>query len=321
MESIDEIRERVTITEFGVTNVHSSDFPGNYEGYDDAWDQKKFEKKFKVEIIKLQGDELEFDMIGVDAAIANAFRRILLAEVPSMAVEKVHVYNNTSIIQDEVLAHRLGLVPIRADPRLFEYKQPGQDDEGTEQDTLELHLKVRCTKNVKAQDTTDPNQMYVNHKVLTKQMEWIPKGNQVNLGNIGPVHDDILLAKLRPGQEIDVRMFCVKGIGKDHAKFSPVATATYRLLPEIKLLREIEGESAERLQKCFSPGVIGLLHNKHTGSKQAYVADARRDTCSREVFRHDDLKNAVKLTRVRDHFIYDMSMWKSPYYDSSCPPD
>lgn len=42
-----------------------------------------------------------------------------------MAIEKVHIYNNTSIIQDEVLAHRLGLVPIRADPRLFEYQPPG----------------------------------------------------------------------------------------------------------------------------------------------------------------------------------------------------
>mgnify|MGYP002775593260 CR=1 FL=1 len=39
-----------------------------------------------------------------------------------MAIEKVFIANNTSLIQDEVLAHRLGLVPIKADPRLFEYK-------------------------------------------------------------------------------------------------------------------------------------------------------------------------------------------------------
>lgn len=37
-----------------------------------------------------------------------------------------------------------------------------------------------------------------------------------------PVHDDILIAKLRPGQEIDLVCWCVKGIGRDHAKFSPV---------------------------------------------------------------------------------------------------
>lgn len=69
--------------------------------------------------------EMEFDLIGIKPAIANAFRRLMLSEVPSMAIEKVYVYNNTSIIQDEVLAHRMGLIPLKADPRLFEYKSDG----------------------------------------------------------------------------------------------------------------------------------------------------------------------------------------------------
>lgn len=38
-----------------------------------------------------------------------------------MAIERVYIANNTSVVQDEVLAHRLGLIPISADPRLFEY--------------------------------------------------------------------------------------------------------------------------------------------------------------------------------------------------------
>ena len=56
-------------------------------------------------------------------------------------------------------------------------------------------------------------------------------------------------------------MLChaVKGIGKDHAKFSPVSTASYRLLPEIRLLRPVEGADAERLRDCFSPGVIEVV--------------------------------------------------------------
>jgi DNA-directed RNA polymerase I and III subunit RPAC1 len=44
-----------------------------------------------------------------------------------MAIEKVYVMNNTSIIQDEVLAHRLGLIPIKADPLLFDFKG-GRDE-------------------------------------------------------------------------------------------------------------------------------------------------------------------------------------------------
>lgn len=50
---------------------------------------------------------------------------LFFLQVPTMAIEKVFIYNNTSIIQDEVLAHRLGLVPIKADPRLFEYRNTG----------------------------------------------------------------------------------------------------------------------------------------------------------------------------------------------------
>lgn len=66
--------------------------------------------------------EMEFDLIGIHPAIANTFRRLMLSEVPSMAIEKVYIHNNTSIIQDEVLAHRLGLIPLKADPGLFEFK-------------------------------------------------------------------------------------------------------------------------------------------------------------------------------------------------------
>ncbi|XP_063774858.1 DNA-directed RNA polymerases I and III subunit RPAC1 [Pseudophryne corroboree] len=301
-----EMRSRVLLGEFGLRNVHSTDFPGNYPDYDDTWDQEKFEKSFRVDIIKMEDDLLEFDMIGIDAAFANAFRRILLAEVPTMAIEKVYVYKNTSIVQDEILAHRLGLIPIRADPRLFEYRST-EDAEGTEIDTLQFELDVKCKRNPQAsKDSSDPNELYLDHKVYTRHMKWLPQGNQSDLFSEAdpprPVHDDILIAQLRPGQEIHVVLYCVKGIGKDHAKFSPVATASYRLLPEITLLSPIEGDLAETLQKCFSPGVIAV--DVQNGKKVARVENSRMDTCSREIFRHDELKNLVKMARVRDHFIF-----------------
>lgn len=44
-----------------------------------------------------------------------------MLQVPSMAIEKVLIANNTSLVIDEVLAHRIGLIPIAVDPRLFEY--------------------------------------------------------------------------------------------------------------------------------------------------------------------------------------------------------
>ena len=47
--------------------------------------------------------------------------------------------------KDEVLSHRLGLIPLKADPRLFSWKEKTSDDEGTENDTLEFELKIKCS--------------------------------------------------------------------------------------------------------------------------------------------------------------------------------
>lgn len=63
---------------------------------------------------------LVFEIIGIDVSLANALRRIMIAEVPTMAIEHVYMWNNSGIIHDEVLAHRVGLVPINVDPRMFE---------------------------------------------------------------------------------------------------------------------------------------------------------------------------------------------------------
>lgn len=240
-------------------------------------------------------------MIGVHPALANAYRRLMLSEVPSMAFEKIYIYNNTSIIQDEVLAHRLGLIPIKADPRLFEYRSE-DSEQGTEHDTLEFELKLKCTRRKDIKDSSNFDTIYKNHKVYSGSIKWLPRGKQAQLyseSDIGCIHDDILISQMRHGHEFDLKLVAVKGIGKDHAKFSPVATAFYRLLPEIKLKREIKGKDAFLLQKCFSPGVIGIDEND-----VAYVKDARYDTCSRNVFRYPQLADAVEMSRIRDHYIF-----------------
>ena len=72
--------------------------------------------------------------------------------------------------------------------------------------------------------------------VLGDQASWI------DCANPGPVFDDILISKLRPGHEMDIKLYAYKGLGRDHAKFSPVATAYYRLLPEITLKETISGK-------------------------------------------------------------------------------
>ncbi len=122
---------------------------------------------------------MTFEMKGVGPAVANAFRRILLSEVPTMAIEKVFVVNNTSVVQDEVLAHRLGLVPLAVDPRLFEFHADG--DAPNEGNTIVLRLKLKCTRGADGQ--------LRNERVLSEHLEWLPFGSQL------PEESDVKLTR------------------------------------------------------------------------------------------------------------------------------
>ena len=186
-------------------------------------------------------------------------------------------------------------------------------DTAADNNTVVLRLQKECTwaAGQPREGETDPNVLYTNSNVYARDIEFIPTGRQVKEfpapdGAIRPVNPDILLAKMRPGQVIDLEMHCIKGIGADHAKFSPVATASYRLLPTIEILEPIIGQEARKFARCFPKGVIGLdeTQGKDGGEVKAVVRDTMRDTVSRECLRHDEFKGKVRLGRVRDHFIF-----------------
>lgn len=110
-------------------------------------------------------------------------------------------------------------------------------------------------------------------------------------------------------KELDLKLLAMKGIGKDHAKFSPVATAFYKLQNEITLKRDFYDDEAERLAECFSPGVIGIVVDTQSRRKKAVVVDARRDTCSRQIYMHEELARDVELKKQRDHFICELNFF------------
>jgi len=238
--------------------------------------------------------------------MANTLRRIMIAEVPTMAIEHVYIVNNTSIIQDEVLSHRLGLVPLNVDPRLFEFK--AKDAPATDSNTIVLKLHVECRRL--------PDGTIENEKVYSNQLQWLPEGSEMpdetntavfessqmgRVPSVHPVHEDILLAKLRPGQAIELECHCIKGTGEEHAKWSPVATTWYRLVPEVALLQQPPVEKAEQL--CAELEGLLTLENGCI-----VVDDARKHELLLEKVRRlsgePEWKPYIQLRKRKDYFIF-----------------
>ena len=221
-----------------------------------------------------------------------------------MAIEQIYIQSNTSIIQDEVLSHRLGLIPINADPNLFEDLAAG--DDATDLNTLVFKLDVECTNASAEASGAGPHTAgsTPTETVYSRQLVWEPQGNQAQRfpDGIAPVHGDIIIALLRPGQNIQLEAHCVKGIGRDHTKFSPVATASYRILPDIRFLKRVTGERATELKSMCPLNVFDIEDIR--GKPTAVAARPRDCTMCRECIRTGDWNEYVELRRTADHFIF-----------------
>ena len=196
-----------------------------------------FSLSCRIEVQELSRDRALFDLIGVDAAVANALRRLLLAELPCMAIEKVVVFQNTSIVPDEVLAHRLGLLPLKADPRRFAFTEGQQ----SELNTLVFTLDVACSRVSAASDTAAAEDRFAHSLVTSADVQWQPQGRQAEeLRQAEPAvyYPDIVIAKLRPGQSIECEMHAEKGTGERSTR-SVCASSRHKPLPRCAALRSL----------------------------------------------------------------------------------
>ena len=66
----------------------------------------------KIELQTMSNDVIKFVLLQSDTSMANALRRIIIAEVPTIAIDLVEITTNTSVLHDEFLCHRLGLIPL-----------------------------------------------------------------------------------------------------------------------------------------------------------------------------------------------------------------
>lgn len=98
-----------------------------------------------IDIVNLTQSKMDFILLNSDVATANALRRIMLSEIPALAIEVVTVLENTSVLHDEYIAHRLGLLPIDStNARNFEYRDKCNCSDKCSRCTVEYMLDVKC---------------------------------------------------------------------------------------------------------------------------------------------------------------------------------
>ena len=310
-DNLEELRNRVNVHATHLSNTVEIEDPDAFRNvdYDNSFTAEDFKQNFKINFLQNTPDTLIFEMIGISAPLANALRRIFISDVETMAIDNVLLIQNTSIIQDEVLVHRLGLVPIAVDPNLFTTWNQG--DPMNEDNATVFILDVTCTENPNSKPTDPPHIRYTNAIVFSNQLEWVPQGNQATKfrdAPIKPVYGDIPLLKLRPGQSVQAELHVTKGSGRVHAKWSPVATAYYRQKPAVTFVEEFTNAEAQKLVECCPMNVFDIeeVVDKKTKqtTKKAVVDDILNCTMCRECVRDPEQEPKIKLQRVRDHYIF-----------------
>nr|XP_018261253.1 DNA-directed RNA polymerase II subunit RPB3 [Kwoniella dejecticola CBS 10117]OBR83411.1 DNA-directed RNA polymerase II subunit RPB3 [Kwoniella dejecticola CBS 10117] len=211
----------------------------------------------------LNNQETNFHLSGVELAYANSLRRVMLADVPTIAIDQVLFLQNTTPIPDEMLAHRLGLVPLisRGVAKGLRYTRDCECDEGCYYCMVTLKLKVtfRGADGEKfMRVTSDMLEISPN---LTDDDRQIMNNRDPELGvPVGkgqPGVPPILLAKMGQGQEIDLVCKAYKGIAKHHAKWSPLSTVAFEYDPHNKLRHTTHWfETDERAEWPLSSNAI-----------------------------------------------------------------
>ncbi len=173
-----------------------------------------------VSLIAKEKDRTLLRVKGVSPAYLNELRRAMMTEVPTLAIEVVEFRKNSSGLYDEIIAHRLGLLPLKTD--LKSYNLPSKcacKGAGCAQCQLKFTLKAKGPKMVYASDlkSADP-------KVV-------------------PVFPETPIVELLDGQELELEATAVLGLGVEHSKWSP-GLVYYKEFPHVTIKKQPENAQA-----------------------------------------------------------------------------
>lgn len=238
----------------------------------------------------------------------------MIAEVPTLAIDLVEIMENSTVLNDEYIAHRLGLVPLK-------YSSP---DTCRAADCTEQFLRKtdcvcydRCPRcSVELTLDVDFNRAMRTRPEMDQDMPWTVTSAELNSNheNVQPAHfthageqneshdSGISLVKLGPGQALKVKAIARLGIAKEHAKWSPVAVATYRFWPNITINQDRCSQlSMEQKQELVDacPDRI-LVLDEITGK-----LDVAEDAWEQATFTEDlkILQHSMKKTPEEEDFV------------------
>jgi DNA-directed RNA polymerase subunit D len=235
----------------------------------------------QVEVLGRDAESIEFVIRGISPAFANALRRTMIAEVPTMAIEDVMIIENSSVLYDEMLSHRLGLVPLSAD--LDSYVLPEECDCKSE---LGCN-RCRAALSLESEATTESRYVYSGEL-------------KADNSEVKPVSDTIPIAKLAPGQKIRLEAYARLGRGAEHAKWQPVSSAGYRYMPTLAVDQK-KCDGCEECVKMCPKSILAIRNGKVAVEKETDC------TLCRECEKHCPEKpSAIKVGWDDSTFVFNV---------------
>ena len=192
----------------------------------------------KVKSVKLKGNKGILKIEDTDVYFVNSLRRIMLSELAKLAIHDVIIYDNTSPLFDEIIAHRLGMIPLPTDLQLLVYKEDCKcKGKGCPSCTVRYTLSKEGEGVVYSGDLQPENE------------SWAIK------------EDKIPIVELSKNQRIILEVEANLGKGKDHAKWQTVQAPSYKLEPTIETDKKRMDEVKEFI-KQLPKDLVELNGNK-----------------------------------------------------------
>lgn len=223
-----------------------------------------------IEQLKSEKEKLVFVLRGITNEFANALRRSLY-EIPVLAIDEVEISRNDSALYDEMIAHRLGLIPLTTDKKTFTEKEECScKGKGCAKCTASLVLKAKGPCTVYSGD--------LKSKVVEAAYPEMP------------------IVTLLEGQELEIVAEARLGKAKNHVKWSP-GLIWFRAYPKIEIPKECES-CKECMDVC--PKKVFEFDKKLTVKNLTAcdLCEACVDECKRQG------KTPIKLSHSNEDFIF-----------------